>query len=271
MVLLPRPKHQSPTEIKSDEGEKVYKQIVQICGQLKTEGLSIGMLYTDAAFWFMRYDADSDCLEVSPCILASQHSPVTAVGALLFAGSLSLAMESMRKRPSSCSPPPADPPGFNAQLLSSLESSTSPLGHQNQPVAGASVEGDSNSSSYQSNARLGHILGSGITGTVRECQLDGYPDGRFAIKVSNVAEGSSDLIAHEASIYRRLHSLQGTAIPELVDYGVMLNSLGDCFPYLLTSLHGSALSEMTTPLHPEQEVAVLNGLAAIHSLGVLHG
>ena len=217
---------------------------------MRADGVSIGMLYTDEAFWFFRYDMKADFLEVSPCVLASQLLPITAAGALLYAGKLAISSSPVVH----ASPEPADgPPGHQVCLHQTSDSE-----HSNGQDGIGIV------------ATLGFILGNGSTGTVWECGL-GDREGRFAIKVNKESEDSISKARHEASIYQSLSSLQGKVIPSLVSWGVLTNQPGDSFAYLLTSLHGVPLSDLTEPLSQEQETAVLDSLAAIHSLGIIHG
>ena len=217
---------------------------------MRADGVNIGMLYTDEAVWFFRYDLEADRLEVSPCVLASQLSPITAAGALLYAGKLAICSSSMAPT----RPKPADgPPGHQVRMQQ-----TSDNEHSNGQDGIWIV------------ATLGFILGDGSTGTVWECKLDDR-EGRFAIKVYKDSEDNIDKARHEASMYKILSKLQGQAIPSLLSWGVLTNQPGDSFTYLLTSLHGIPLSELTEPLSQEQETAVLDSLAAIHSLGIIHG
>ena len=224
------------------------------------------MLYTDEALWIVRYEAEADRLAVSPCILTSQRLPITAVGALLFAGHLALGS---RSRPTNIHGNPGNigQPGFNLPLLDS-KVAPSPTPCQTSGDDASSGNGHSNSPPSGINAQLGFVLGHGSTGTVWECGLSDRP-GRFAIKVFKEDDGGK--MHHEASIYQTLASLQGRFIPELVACGIATNQPGDTFPFLLTSMHGTPLSRLNRLLTQDEEEAILDGLSAIHQSGVLHG
>lgn len=253
---------------------KAQRQIQQLCGYLVSSGLTIGALYTDEAHWFVRFNAETDVLEVSPCILSSQTSPITLVAALLYVGSL--AIESTRQ-PSVANG--GAPPGFPCQPLGPpLGQGTPPPTEQLSNMAESSGNGNRGSSTEASQPgtlRLLFALGRGGSAEVWECSLDGR-QGHFAIKLfSRYAEDdigiSLNTANHEASVYNHLSSLQGKFIPRLESSGVLTNQPGDTFAYVLTTQHGIPLSELREPLNPDQESSVLQGLAAIHGLGVLHG
>ena len=219
--LLPYPSEQ--------KGDSERKQVQQLCGYMRSDGISIGCLYTDAAFWFFRFDKETDRLEISPCIMASQISPITSVGAILYAGSLAMTAASVTNG-SNRTPPP----GFSCDLLPSISPQlmSNPGAVLNAPTDKEILNSDGlNQDGTQMKAQLRFVMGQGSTGTVYACEVDGF-QGMFAIKVYSFSTDSCDKVKHEASIYQHLISLQGMVIPQFISSGIMVDESGDRYDFV---------------------------------------
>jgi hypothetical protein len=210
--------------------DKERKQVQELCGYMKSDGVSIGCLYTDAAFWFFRFDAEADRLEISPCIMASQTSPITSVGAILYAGNLAMTATSAGNALD-----PTPPPVFSCDLLpsSSPQLLINPEALLNARKDQEILNTDGvNQDGTRMKAQLRFVLGNGGTGTVYACEVDGY-EGMLAIKVYNFSKDSCDKVRHEVSIYQHLIKLQGMVIPECISSGIMVDESGDRYESVL--------------------------------------
>ena len=232
---------------RADLSGKVATQLRQVCGHLHNDGLEYGLLYTDECFWFMRYVKGT--LYVSKGAYVTQQGP-TVIAMLLYVGELA-------RKAAAVSMPTRRQLGimlaFYGTLLrpSSAESEQPPAHHE---------------------LRMGSILGSGSTGTVRTGLLG---DVEVAVKLPEVAEDTVDAcsrLASELSIYQdELLPLQGSCIPRVVASGTVPTPSGARHPFFALDLLPYSLMQMLSSLDDELEQSVLCSLQQIHEQGVLHG
>ncbi|KAK9789023.1 hypothetical protein WJX73_010766 [Symbiochloris irregularis] len=240
--------------------------IMQLCGELRGDGLEYGLLFTDECLWLARYvaeeeaegdegeedDPPSGTLYLSECIFIDddEMSPVAAVVMLA-----RLARDAGKK----------------AQEEGRVRSKPGRFGGPGWQTLACSRSG-------QSHVWYGILAGEGSTGSVYWGQLGSADRGlgrRVAVKQSllrwpaHAAIGSlpRERLTSELSILQGpLEALQGSAVPMVYGWGLTRRSQQPFF--VMEPLVAVA---STAELSRDEKELLLEHLKAIHGRGVAHG
>ena len=213
------------------EQSKTCEHIHRLYGHMEAEQVKYGMICTDGMFWFAEIDHEAQSLRLSEGIPTDQGSPLTAVQAILYVGSLAANWALIQGTSES----------QDENLLKHRGALFSAISTPLETV-GPSDLGD------PINIWLGTMIGYGSTGCVHEgwikrgdkvqgaiikCANGTYADG------SRSYEGAAEArLVNEAAMYERLAHLQGSVIPRLIDQGTLLVECdGRKIPFIAMEMH----------------------------------
>ena len=234
-------------ENRASPSGRVSTQLRQVCGHLHYNGLEYGLLYTDECFWFLRYI--DGILYVSKGAYVTQQGP-TVIAMLLYVGKLA-------HKAAVVNTPARKQLGIMLAFYGTL-------------LRPSSADSEESPGHYE--LRMGSIVASGSTGTVRTGLLG---EVEMAVKLPEVSvdrDGATRRLVSELSIYQdALLPLQGSCIPRVVASGTVPTASGARRPFFALDFLPYSLMHMISALDDELEQSVLCSLQQIHEQGVLHG